>query len=266
MKNVRAGELPQPLTDDPLLKAKVFAMTTVLIEKIAKNMKTFIAPTNLSGDLLADVSRTRDLYMTHLLSMTNRIAVLPETDKPFLTVYENLLSDYAYSKRIDRLSQPENMISSGIGTAVDAVCNGFSIAVTLFQQKYNRKATDTEIVELVNDVKRVLKIAAKLDVSTFVRSFRGILDEADASEAIDPQDRLISTNTKFLDIKSLAFADAQSLSQKIGCPINFGGISEDGKDKVMLFETLLDPLFETLITVYKNSQPISLKEHIAQET
>jgi hypothetical protein len=175
-------------------------------------------------------------------------------EQVLVVVYEKLLARYAYSKNLDRLSQPENMLSSGIGTATDATCNAFSIAIMLFHQKNNRLAKDEELSQIVRDVKRVLRVTAKMDIGTFIHSFRGILDTVNPSAAVSqPQDKLIRTDERHLDIQNIVKNDKDPKFAKIGCPINLASINSDSQEKIMLFDKLLDPLFEVLIILYKNS-------------
>lgn len=99
-----------------------------------------------------------------------------------------------------------------------------------------------------------------MDVSTFVRSFRGILDGVDPSTTVSQsQDKLTRTAERHLDIQNIVKNDKDPKFAKIGCPINFASLNSDSQEKIMMFDKLLDPLFEALVTLYKNSELISFK-------
>jgi hypothetical protein len=263
----REGEFPVvPSGENHLLKAAVYAMTTFVIEKVAGDLNPYTLPTTLSGDFFDDVKKVRDDYLNHLLSMTSKLSTLRVKEQVLMVVYEKMLARYAYSKDLDRLSQPENMLSSGIGTATDATCNAFSIAIMLFHQKNKRLATDEELSQIVRDVKRVLRATAKMDIGTFIHSFRGILVSTDPFTAVSqPQDKLIRTDERHLYIQNIVKNDRDPKFPKIGCPINFASINSDSQEKIMLFDKLLDPLFESLVTLYKSSTSMIFKEFIGQE-
>ena len=132
LKNLRNNEFPTvPPGDNHSLKAAVYAMTTFVIEKVAGDLKPYALPEKLSGDFFVAVNQVGDSYLNHLLFMTSKLFTLRVKEETLLVVYEKLLAQYAYSINIDRLAQPENMLSSGLGTATDAACNAFSIVSSI---------------------------------------------------------------------------------------------------------------------------------------
>lgn len=252
LKEVREGSYPYAeRTEDPLLKAKVYAMTTLAIEKIATHTANdkfeFVLD---KEDLFTNVSRLIRDYESFLMNKTADLSWMRDKDSIFYASFERLLGSYARSKGVIELSAPSIFINGGIATAVESVCNAFLLAVVMYSQDKNIQPPENEIPKIVADIKFLLSKVTKLDIETFLRSFRGVLDGADRSIVNNNlQMRLVRTPVKSIEIRNLILSSNFATEKRIGCPINFGSIKDESKN-VRLFDALLGQLFSTLVDLY----------------